>query len=179
MCANVIKFPEKPKDVEPIPAEHAATALNVAFEIHEIIVYGILAGDFDGDAGERSAALYNRLRAGCGGAGTHGRTGLRDNLRLRSGRVPGARDSLSGVRLSVMPHFIGRDYSATIGLSASPKHAARSVICTSLLSNRFNASQRTSQSTAVLGHSPSSTLIGEVSSFALQFFTVIEYRECV
>lgn len=63
MCADIVKFPGKPETDDPLPAENAAAALEVAFEIHGIILDGIVAGDFDGDTLERSAALYKRLKA--------------------------------------------------------------------------------------------------------------------
>ncbi|MCP5364932.1 MAG: hypothetical protein H6905_06875 [Hyphomicrobiales bacterium] len=63
MCADIVKFPGKPpRDVEsPVPHDGPA-ALRFAFEIHEIIVLGIAAGDFDGDkSAARVGVLCDKL----------------------------------------------------------------------------------------------------------------------
>lgn len=67
MCADIFKFPGKPKEVELLPAEIALAALKTAFEIHKMIVDRIVAGDFDGDLADRANALCKMLSARYGG----------------------------------------------------------------------------------------------------------------
>lgn len=67
MGAKIIQFPCKPKAADAVNEEDSAGVLGIAFAIHNMIVEGLAAGDFEGNPQESSAALYKMLKARYGG----------------------------------------------------------------------------------------------------------------